>query len=551
MKIHLSKFFRCFFILVFILTAFNFSYSTIVLANQENFSDTKPIDYDLEKEGVLRVGMEANYAPFNWSQANPSEGAYEISNSPGEFANGYDVQIAKKLAESLDLQLEIVKLEWDGLPPALASGKIDAIIAGMSATEERKKQIDFTDNYYESQMVLVIRKDSSFSKANSLEDFSGAKVTAQLNTFHYDLINQIPSVKKQTALDSFPTLISSVLAGKVDAYLSEEPGAMAAVAANSDLTYLNFSEGNGFDLSEYDTGIAIGLRKGSPLLPALNQALKTLDVSQRNEWMQEMVDLNQQQDQLTFLQEMGQLWNDYGAQFIRGALNTLFIALIATLVGSIIGLAVATFRSMRDQFHKGTGAYYLFKLVDILLVSYIEIFRGTPMMVQAMLIFYGLKLFLNIDLSAMTAALFIVSINTGAYLSEVMRGGIQGVDKGQYEGAKAIGMSHWQTMRHVVLPQAVLSILPTLGNEFVINIKDTSVLNVIAVTELFFISKSVAGSTYLTFQTFLITSLIYFVLTFSTTRLLNGIEKRMSGSDSYTVKQSSSTSAVKGVKTHD
>ncbi|MGX7107998.1 ABC transporter permease subunit [Facklamia miroungae] len=506
---------------------------------------------DLEEPGVLKVGMEANYSPFNWSQPTHDNGALAITNSKGEFANGYDVHIAKKLAQKLGLKLEIVKLEWDGLPPALNSGKVDAIIAGMSVTPDRKKEIDFSNNYYESQMVLVVRQESDYAQAQSLADLSGAKVTAQLNTFHYSLIDQIPDVQKKTALDSFPTMISSVLSGKIDAYVSEEPGAMAAVAANSDLTYLKFTEGKGFDLSQVDTGIAIGLRKGSSLVQPINQVLADIHEEERNSLMKEMVKLNQGQENLSFWQDVQGLWTTYGGQFIRGALNTLFIALFATIVGSIIGLAIAVVRSMKNLFHKGRPSYYLFKLVDFLLVAYIEIFRGTPMMVQAMLIFYGLKLFFNIDLSSMTAALFIVSINTGAYLSEVMRGGIHGVDKGQYEGAKAIGMSHGQTMRHVVLPQAVLSILPTLGNEFVINIKDTSVLNVIAVTELFFVSKSVAGSTYQTFQTFLITSMIYFVLTFTTTRILNLIEKKMSGSDSYTVKQSSSTDSVKGVKTHD
>lgn len=161
------------------------------------------------------------------------------------------------------------------------------------------------------------------------------------------------------------------------------------------------------------------------------------------------------------------------------------------------------------------------------------------MMVQAMLIFYGSKLFFNIDMSPMAAALIIVSINTGAYLAEVFRGGIMGVDEGQGEAAKAIGMSHFQSMTSVVLPQAIRNTLPALGNEFVINIKDTSVLNVIAVTELFFVTRSAAGSTYMTFQSFFIVSVIYLVLTFVTTRLLRLVEKYMSGSNSYTIHESS------------
>src|SRR5699024_8128343 len=183
-------------------------FSTVVHA-QENTYDMEQLNAGLEDDGVLTVGMEANYAPFNWSQTSNSNGALEISNSSGEFANGYDLQMAVLLAEELGLELEIVKLDWDGLPPALESGMIDTIIAGMSPTPERERQMDFSDDYYDSDLVLVTAADSEFADATSLEDFTGARVTAQLNTFHYELIEQIPEVEQQTAMDSFPTMISS------------------------------------------------------------------------------------------------------------------------------------------------------------------------------------------------------------------------------------------------------------------------------------------------------------------------------------------------------
>ena len=221
----------CFSVIFSFLAFFSIFYSFPFIVNaQENNDDLDLINSGLEEEGVLTVGMEANYAPFNWSQASPSGGAIEIDNSPGEYANGYDVQMAAKLAEELGLELKIVKLEWDGLPPALESGMIDAIIAGMSPTPERKREIAFSDSYYESDMVLVVNKDSQYAKATSLADFDGARVTAQLNTFHYELIDQIPNVDQQTAMESFPTMISSVLSDKTDAYVSERPGALAAVA---------------------------------------------------------------------------------------------------------------------------------------------------------------------------------------------------------------------------------------------------------------------------------------------------------------------------------
>ena len=513
---------------------------TTVLANESG----------LETKGVLRVGMEANYAPFNWSQSSAADQAVAISNSNGEFANGYDVQIAKKLADSLGLGLEIVKLEWDGLPPALQSGKIDVIIAGMSPTPERRQQIDFSDSYYTSDIVVVVKKDGPYAEAKSLKDFAGAKITGQLNTFHYDLIPQIPQVDQQTAMDSFPTMISSVVSNKSDGYVSERPGAMAAVAANSDLTYVAFEEGQGFDTKEVDTSIAVGLRKNSSLKTAINEALTAIPEDERQDLMQAMVDLNQRGPSKGFWSDVASVWSSYGGQFIKGALTTLFIASVSTLFGFLLGLLVAIFRSIPVAKHRQPLLYYLHKLGDFIVVAYIEIFRGTPMMVQAMLIFYGSKLFFNLDLSSIVAALFIVSINTGAYLAEVIRGGITSVDKGQTEAAKAIGLNHTQTMVSVILPQAIRSILPTLGNEFVINIKDTSVLNVIAVTELFFITRSAAGSTYLTFQTFFITACIYFVMTFVATRLLNLFETYLEGADHYKVYTSSSYPTVKEESSH-
>ena len=170
-----------------------------------------------------------------------------------------------------------------------------------------------------------------------------------------------------------------------------------------------------------------------------------------------------------------------------------------------------------------------------LLTVYIEVFRGTPMMVQAMVIYYGAMQYLGLDLPTMTAAILIVSINTGAYMAEIIRGGIISVETGQSEAAHSIGMSHWQTMIYVVLPQAVRNIMPSIGNEFVVNIKDSSVLNVISVTELFFASKSAAGTYYRYFEVFFITGLIYLTLTFTVTRLLRLIEKKMDGSETYTI----------------
>lgn len=497
---------------------------SVVLGSVPSFAEAQ-----VATPGTLRVGMEANYAPFNWAQTSDENGAVAISNSEGEYANGYDVQIAKKIAKGLGLELEIVKYEWDGLPPAVMTGKIDAIIAGMSPTAERKEQIDFSDSYYTSDLVIVVSKGSQWAEKKSLEDFKGARITGQLNTFHYSVIDQIPGVEKQTALDSFPTMIEALKADRIDGYVSEKPGAMAAVASNPDLVFAEFDTGQGFNTSSEDTSIAVGIQKGSNLTAEVNTVLSTISEEERSQIMEEMVMLNVAEEGGTqsFFGSIVAMAREYGSLFIRGAAITMLIAVVSTLIGFLIGLIIGVVRSIPLNKKKRPGQYYVQKVINFLLAAYVEIIRGTPMMVQAVLFYYGSKQLFNLDINILLTAFIVVSVNTGAYLAEVVRGGINSIDKGQFEACKAIGMSHTQTMTNVVLPQAIRNILPMIGNEFVINIKDTSVLNVIAVTELFFVTRSIVGSTYQAFQGYLITAAIYFVLTFTTTRIIRLLERKL------------------------
>lgn len=241
----------------------------------------------LTTPGVLNVGMECAYAPFNWTQLDDSNGAVALGD--GTYANGYDVQIAKHIAEKLGLELKIHKISWDGLPPALQSGKIDMIIAGMSNNPERRETFDFSENYYSSDMVIVVRKDSAYANATSLADFSGAKITGQLNTSHYSVIDQIPGVVKQQAMDDFPTMIVALQSGMVDGYVSERPGALAAVGNNPDLTFVSFEDGNGFEYDINEVSIAIAMRKNSPLTDQANQILAGISEDERQQMMDNAV----------------------------------------------------------------------------------------------------------------------------------------------------------------------------------------------------------------------------------------------------------------------
>lgn len=233
-------------------------------------------------DNTFTVGMEAGYAPFNWTQLDDSNGGVKIDGN-AEYAGGYDVEIAKKIADGLGKELVIVKTEWDGLVPSLESGKIDAIIAGMSPTAERKETIDFSENYYTSNFVMVVKKGGPYEGATSIQDFSGAKVSGQLNTSHYGVIDQIKGVEKQPAMDNFPAMRVALESGMLDGYVSERPEGISASSANENFAMVEFTDG--FVADEEETAVAVGLKKGSDLTKQINDILAGISEEDRQNIM--------------------------------------------------------------------------------------------------------------------------------------------------------------------------------------------------------------------------------------------------------------------------
>lgn len=240
--------------------------------------------------GKIVVGMECAYAPYNWTTATPSATTVPIANNPGAYADGYDVQIAKLIAQALNVELEIKAIEWDGLIPALEAGEIDMIIAGMSPTDNRKLSIDFSDTYFDSNLVMVVKANGAYANADDIQDFAGAKITGQLNTFHYDVISQINGVNKKDALADFAALIQSLESGAIDGYVCEKPGAISAVASNEGFTFVEFADGNGFVCDPAESSISVGLRKGSSLTEVINQALGALSTADKEAMMDAAID---------------------------------------------------------------------------------------------------------------------------------------------------------------------------------------------------------------------------------------------------------------------
>ncbi len=233
--------------------------------------------------------------------------------------------------------------------------------------------------------------------------------------------------------------------------------------------------------------------------------------------------------EMNFFQRMLYIVQRYGSSLLEGAATTMAIAIICTALGCVIGFAVGLVQTTEPKKNSNLFMRGLLKTVKVILTAYVEVFRGTPMMLQAAFIYYGAAQVFGVNLGMWSAAIIIVSVNTGAYMAETVRGGILSVDQGQKEGARAIGMSHVQTMLLVVLPQALRNIMPQIGNNLIINIKDTCVLSIIGTVELFFTFRSISGALYTYFEAATVVMIIYFVLTFTCSRILRWIETKMDG----------------------
>ena len=246
---------------------------------------------------------------------------------------------------------------------------------------------------------------------------------------------------------------------------------------------------------------------------------------------------------MSFFQDVINIVAKYYPQLLSGVGNTMLIALTGTVAGLVIGLLTGIVRTA--PFSRNGFVRALHRILNAVIAVYVEIFRGTPMMVQAMVIYWGYAFATGGNtLPLIPSGILIVSVNTGAYMAEIVRGGIISIDKGQFEGAMSIGMTHSQTMFKVIIPQVMRNILPSVSNEFVINIKDTSVLNVIGVTELYYFAGIIKRQSFETFQTYLVVCALYFILTFTVTRLLRLAERRLDGDDSYVIFGSQSDSAA-------
>lgn len=255
--------------------------------------ESYPDGTEVPREEQFVVGLECAYQPFNWTEDKKTETNYPISNIKGKFAEGYDVQIARKIAAELGKTLVIKAIVWDSLITSLDTTEIDAIIAGMSDTEERRVSVNFTNAYYTSEEVCVVLKNSKYATATSINDFAGATAIGQKDTLYADLVTQLTGANVGTPLGSVPDIITAMMNGKCDVTVVEKPVAEGLVAAHSELTFIKFDEANGFEVSPEDVAVCIALRKtDTDLLDDINAILATISDAERETLMTTAVSQN-------------------------------------------------------------------------------------------------------------------------------------------------------------------------------------------------------------------------------------------------------------------
>lgn len=469
--------------------------SAMVYINPAAYAEQDQKWEKIKERGELRVGLSADYAPMEFEHT---------VNGKTEYA-GVDIDLAKKIAKDNNLKLKIVNMSFDSLLGALKTGKIDIIISGMTSTPERKKQVDFSDSYMMTKNIMLVKKDK-VNDYKDIKDFNNKKVGAQKGTEQEKIAQTEIENASITSLSRLPDVILALKSGKVEGVVVEKPVAEAYLKQNPKLGISNVK----FNEEEKDTVIAVP--KDSPkLLSQINKTIKEVkDKGLIDKYMTNAA--NAMNDDSGFISK-------YGSFFLKGIKITILISLIGVALGSILGAFVALMKLSK------------IKIISWIASIYIEILRGTPMLVQVFIVFFGITAALGLDISALVCGTIALVINSSAYIAEIIRAGINAVDKGQMEAARSLGLNYRQTMKSVIMPQAIKNILPALGNEFVALIKESSIVSTIGVGEIMFNAQVVQGISFDPFTPLLVAAALYFVLTFVLTRIMNMIEGRLNASD--------------------
>lgn len=452
----------------------------------------------------LVIGTSAPFAPYEF---------YDRNNQ----IQGLDVELGKKLASELGVDIEFVNLEFKVLIGELKTGHIDMIISDISPTEERSKEIDFSDIYYTSNVAVLVKK-ADVEKYNTNAGFEGKTLGAQAGTIQETIAKEDLKAGNVVALQEIPTLAVNLVNGKLDGLVVEDVVGAELVDKYKELTMAPEKLAAG--------DAAIGISKNSPVL--LEKSNKVIQSLKANGEIQTMFHtaskLSQETTKNDEQSNAGDKVKEYGMLFLQGIGITVGISFFAILIGFFFGLLFVFGSRLK---HVG----FIFKTI----VSFL---RGTPLLVQLFLFAYvvfGLWIPLDKVIGnqgyLLAAALCALGLNSGAYISEIMRAGINAVDQGQVEAARSLGLSSKDTMKSIILPQAIKNILPALGNEFVVIIKESAIVAIIGVVDVMKASQIMTNKTFDPFVPLIIAAGIYYILTFIMSQLVAILERRLAISD--------------------
>ena len=433
----------------------------------------------------IKLGTSPDYPPFEFKQ-------------DGKIT-GFDVELAKAIAKDLGKKLEIYELDFNSLIPALQAGKVDFIASGLTVTPERLANVDFSTIYYQAAIVGITKENVALSK---IEDLANKRVGAQLGSimlsFAENQKNNLENVKVSSLANNLH-LLQELKLDRIDVFLLEEGQMNEILGSNPSLKAHIFPKSG--------DGYALAFKKNSYLKEKFNQSiykfkqngtLKNL----QNEWL----NLEKTNDKnllkaLTFIP--------------YGMLITLKYALLSVFFGLIIGIILGLFRM---------SSYRALRFFSI---SYLSIIRGTPLLLQLFIMYFAMPALLGIKISAFIAGIIAFSMNSGAYVSEIIRAGIESVDKGQFEAAKSLGMPHRLMMQYIIMPQAIRNILPSLVNEAINMVKESSIISVIGEADIMRRANIVSAEQYSYLEPLVVAAVCYYILVTILSLLAKILEKRL------------------------
>lgn len=452
----------------------------------------------IKKSGKLVVGTSADYPPLEFTASENGKTKYV----------GVDIELARQIAKDMGVKLVIKNMSFDSLLVALETGKVDMVISAMTPTAERKKSVAFSEIYYQpsGEFFLLNRKDKD--KYDTIKKLRGQTVGAQTGSIQYDEIQKQMKSSKVKGLGKINNLVLALQSGKVQAVLMEELTAKAYAQNNKNLVAVKS------DIKDSQSGNAVAIAKGQDDLVA--QVNKTINKVKKDK----LVDKKFLPAAAKYMKstQKNNTFAKYIPYFFKGIWYTIVITVFSVLIGIILGTLLALMRISKNP------------ILHWVAVCYIEFIRGTPQMVQILFVYFGIGYLIS-NLSAIVAGIIAIGLNSGAYVAEDIRSGIDSLPKGQMEAARSLGMNRAKAFRYVIIPQAIKNIWPALGNEFITLLKDSSLVSVIGVSELMYQTQLVQTSTYRGVLPLFIAMIIYFIMTFSLTRLLNYFEKRMKRND--------------------